>query len=162
MNRQQRIRTLLLLTWMAVIFLYSARPADVSTQDSHLIGSLVADAVQRISQEDWSDREQLVFVEGIDFYVRKAAHLTEYAVLGALLASCMQSFGIVAPRLFWYALAAGILYAVSDELHQYFVPGRACQLRDMAIDGIGVGLGAAGFLGWGKRNGFTSIFCKGY
>lgn len=162
MNRQQRIRTLLLLTWMAVIFLYSARTADVSTQDSHRIGSLVADAVQRISQEDWSDREQLVFVEGIDFYVRKAAHLTEYAVLGALLVSCMQGFGIVAPRLFWYALAAGILYAASDELHQYFVPGRACQLRDMAIDGIGVGLGAAGLLGWGKRNGFTSIFCKGY
>lgn len=162
MNKQQRIRTLLLLTWMAVIFLFSARPADVSTQDSYLIGSLVAEAVQRLSQEDWSDREQLVFVEGIDFYVRKAAHMTEYAVLGVLLMGCIHSFGVGMPRLFWYVLAAGILYAVSDELHQYFVPGRACQLRDMAIDGAGVALGAAVFLGWGKRQVFTSIFCKGY
>lgn len=162
MNTQQRIRTLLLLTWMAVIFLYSARPADVSTQDSHFIGSLIAEAAQRISQEEWSEQDHMVFVESIDFYVRKAAHMTEYAVLGVLLMGCLKSFGVSVPLLWRYALAAGILYAASDEFHQYFVPGRACQLRDVVIDGIGVGLGVLGFLGWGKRKVFTSIICRRY
>lgn len=162
MNKQQRIRVVLLLGWMAVIFLYSSRPADVSTEDSHLIGKLVAGVAQRISQEDWTDQKQLIFVEGIDFYVRKAAHMTEYAVLGVLLAGCLRSFGLAAPRLWRYALAAGILYAASDELHQYFVPGRACQLRDVAIDGVGVALGLAVFFCWGKRKVFTSIFCRRY
>ena len=162
MNTQQRIRTLLLLSWMAVIFLYSARPADISTQDSHLIGNLVADVAQRIGQEDWTDQEQLMFVESIDFYVRKAAHMTEYAVLGGLLMGCLQSFGLSMPRLWRYALMAGVLYAASDELHQYFVPGRACQMRDVVIDGIGVGLGVVVFLLWGKRKVFTSIFCRMY
>lgn len=50
-------------------------------------------------------------------------------------------------RLWRYALTAGILYAASDELHQYFVPGRACQLRDVVIDGLGVLIGVlAGYL----------------
>ena len=39
--------------------------------------------------------------------------------------------------------AIGTLYAVSDEVHQYFVPGRSCELRDMLIDACGVAVGAA-------------------
>lgn len=30
-----------------------------------------------------------------------------------------------------------IIYATSDEIHQIFVPGRACQIRDILIDSIG-------------------------
>ena len=101
-------------------------------------------------------------MENIDFYVRKAAHMTEYAVLGGLLMGFLQSFGVSMPHLWRYSLMAGILYAASDELHQYFVPGRACQLRDVVIDGIGVGLGVIVFLLWGKRKVFTSIFCRMY
>ena len=39
------------------------------------------------------------------------------------------------------AITVGSLYAVFDEIHQYFVPGRACQLRDMVIDICGVAAG---------------------
>jgi len=38
-------------------------------------------------------------------------------------------------------LILGFLYAVSDEIHQYFVPGRAMQARDVLIDTAGVLLG---------------------
>lgn len=146
MNKQQRIRVFLLLTWMTIIFIYSSRPADASTQDSYLVGNLVAVVAQQWSQMDWSDQEQLLFVEDIDFYVRKAAHMMEYAVLGVLLMGCMQSFGLAMPRLWKWALVAGVIYAASDEFHQYFVPGRACQLRDVAIDGGGVVIGVVGFI----------------
>ena len=39
------------------------------------------------------------------------------------------------------ALLIGILYAVSDEFHQLFVPGRAGQFRDVLVDGAGTVLG---------------------
>jgi VanZ family protein len=72
-----------------------------------------------------------------DTILRKAAHVTEYSVLGALL---LRALGREAP-----ALAAGIAYAATDELHQHFVRGRHGAPVDVAIDAIGV---AAGMLLW--------------
>jgi VanZ family protein len=64
-----------------------------------------------------------------DFVLRKLAHLSEYAILGALLARALPGLA---------ALWAGIAYAVTDELHQHFVPGRHAALLDVAIDATGV------------------------
>ncbi len=63
-----------------------------------------------------------------DLALRKAAHFSEYAVLGALLARAVREFP---------AFALAVLYAVSDELHQTFVPGRAGTLLDLGIDAGG-------------------------
>jgi VanZ family protein len=68
-----------------------------------------------------------------DLILRKIAHAGEFALLGALLARAFRD-----DRL---ALAAGIAYAASDELHQHFVPGRVGSPLDVAIDSVGVALG---------------------
>ena len=68
-----------------------------------------------------------------DLILRKCAHVTEYAVLGFLLARLV---GREAP-----ALLLGILYAASDELHQSFVRGRHASPIDVAIDGVGLVIG---------------------
>jgi len=68
-----------------------------------------------------------------DLVLRKCAHLTEYAVLAFLLA---RAFGREAP-----ALLVGVLYAVSDEVHQAFVSGRHASPIDVAIDTVGLLLG---------------------
>ena len=72
---------------------------------------------------------------GWDFALRKLAHAAEYGVLGALLARATGRGGL--------ALALGTLYAVSDEIHQTFVPGRMGSPLDVAIDAIGVACGIA-------------------
>ncbi len=72
-----------------------------------------------------------------DTILRKGAHLTEYAVLGALLYRALGREPL--------ALAVGIAYAATDELHQYFVRGRHASPVDVAIDAVGV---AAGMLVW--------------
>ncbi|MGL6280029.1 MAG: VanZ family protein [Gaiella sp.] len=72
---------------------------------------------------------------GWDLLLRKLAHLAEYAVLGFLLARAVGST--------WVALALGALYAISDEVHQTFVPGRAGRPLDVAIDTLGVAIGIA-------------------
>jgi VanZ like protein len=70
---------------------------------------------------------------GWDTVLRKIAHTGEYAVLGALLLRATASARL--------ALALGVLYAVSDEVHQTFVPGRAGSPVDVAIDAVGVACG---------------------
>ena len=70
---------------------------------------------------------------GWDTLLRKSAHMTEYAILGALL---LRALGRETP-----ALAAGIAYAATDELHQHFVRGRHASPLDILVDAVGVTLG---------------------
>jgi VanZ family protein len=70
---------------------------------------------------------------GWDLVLRKIAHAAEYAILGALLARATRRGGL--------AFALGALYAVSDEVHQAFVPGRMGSPVDVAIDAVGVAIG---------------------
>ena len=67
---------------------------------------------------------------GWDLVLRKLAHAAEYGVLGALLLRAAGRAGV--------AILLGVLYAVSDEVHQAFVPGRQGALLDVAIDAAGV------------------------
>ncbi len=72
-----------------------------------------------------------------DTILRKGAHLTEYAILGALLYRALQREAV--------ALATGIAYAATDELHQHFVRARHASPVDVAIDAVGL---AIGMLAW--------------
>ena len=72
---------------------------------------------------------------GWDLVLRKLAHATEYAILGALLVRATGR-----PT---FAFGLGVLYAVSDELHQIVVPGRHGAPLDVAIDAVGVAVGIA-------------------
>jgi VanZ family protein len=70
---------------------------------------------------------------GWDLFLRKAAHVTEYAILALLLARALHR---EVP-----ALVLGVLYAASDEFHQSFVRGRHGAPLDVAIDSIGLLIG---------------------
>lgn len=76
----------------------------------------------------------------------KLAHLGEYAILGALLARALLGVGRWrAGQALAAALVAGALFGASDELHQWFVPGRSADVLDFLVDSLGVALGAAGY-----------------
>jgi len=68
-----------------------------------------------------------------DLVLRKIAHAGEFAVLGALLMRALRDERA--------AFAAGVAYAISDEVHQVFVPGRVGSPLDVAIDSVGVAVG---------------------
>ena len=68
-----------------------------------------------------------------DTLLRKAAHMTEYAILGALL---LRALGRELP-----AFLVGVAYAVTDEIHQHFVEGRHASAIDVALDSVGVAVG---------------------
>ncbi len=82
---------------------------------------------------------------GFDFN-DKIYHLMEYLIFGFLLSRSGRDFrDRVKYPLFVMVLFAGTLYAASDEIHQYFVPGRECDVRDFAADVAGIVLGFAGY-----------------
>ena len=74
---------------------------------------------------------------GWDVVLRKLAHGAEYAVLGFLLVRALRRAQV--------AFALGVAYAVTDEIHQYFVSGRHGSPVDVAIDAVGV---LVGVLAW--------------
>lgn len=83
-----------------------------------------------------------------DFLVRKSAHFLEYTGLCLLLSfACAATWG---RRYTAVSLPIASLYAITDEVHQRFVPGRSCQAADWAIDTAGAALGllCAGVLLW--------------
>ena len=131
------------LAAMAFIFVHSAMPGRVSGSESGYFAELLS-SITGIS----FDTSQ--------FIVRKAAHFTEYLVLGSCLTvnvldlkagkafsrsgrSPRKDFIAGHPRL--SAWIAGTLYAASDEFHQLFVEGRTCTFRDVCIDSAGAAAG---------------------
>lgn len=135
---------ILAVLWMALIFLFSARSAEVSTGDSHFVGKVVGEILNE-DFEEWSDGEQTEYIEQVDHAVRKTAHFTEYAVLGLLLVGAGS--GVCG---FWEMFRLWIMgsgYAAADEFHQLFVPGRSGQISDVFLDSAGVFCGVlCGFL----------------
>ena len=75
-----------------------------------------------------------------DFVVKKLAHIAEYATLSLLLYRGFMASGFKSGKAGVYAIVLSIIYAISDELHQSFTPGREPRVRDIIFDTIGAGL----------------------
>ena len=74
-----------------------------------------------------------------DTILRKASHITEYFILTLLLYRAFKgSFNLSSFYLTFWSLGLSFLYAVSDEIHQAFVPTRNPSPNDVFIDTIGI------------------------
>lgn len=116
---------------MTVIFSFSAQPA---TESSELSGRITG-FLSGLLGEDLAQH-----LQWLEFLVRKMAHFSEYGLLGVLAGGLLLAYGHP-PRRQWIALAGCAVYAVSDELHQMFVPGRSPGVRDVCIDSAGACVG---------------------
>ena len=75
----------------------------------------------------------------LDFIIKKTAHVVEYAILFWLLFRAWTNKGAeVKQSVMIYGLILCFVYALSDEWHQTFVPGREGTLRDVGFDTIGM------------------------
>ncbi len=75
--------------------------------------------------------------------IDKIVHMIEYAVFGILLMLAFSSEGQekISKRTELYSAIIGVLYGLSDEIHQYYVPGRISAVSDLCADAIGIILG---------------------
>lgn len=122
------------LLWAAFIFFMSAHSgSDLSSGEG-----LVAHVKRWLASVAAG-----VFGPGVDV-VSPAAHFVEYAVFGVLLFGALRwTFPYQRSwRLAAVAIVIASLYGVTDEVHQYFVPDRACDPLDWLTDTAGATLGA--------------------
>lgn len=93
-------------------------------------------------------------VEGfVEFFIRKGAHLGVYFILGFLVFRLIRTYISQPSKTFFISFFLVVLYAATDELHQYFVPNRTGIIDDVILDSIGglLGIIVAIFL-YKKRN----------
>ncbi len=132
-----------LAAWMAVIFLFSAQTAEDSAQVSQTVGYRIASWQNRVFHQGKTEEELLAQAESLQFFVRKGAHMCEYAVLAALALLHLSCYPFSGGKAAALAFALTACYAATDEFHQIFVPGRAGQVTDVCVDSAGGLLGIA-------------------
>jgi VanZ family protein len=72
------------------------------------------------------------------FFLRKIAHITEYAILTFLLIRALKGYQLTNGRVLILATSLAIAYAIFDEYHQTLISGREGTPRDVLIDSLGV------------------------
>lgn len=73
-----------------------------------------------------------------DVFWRKLAHATEFGILNLLLFRAFWGQEFNFKKALVWSFLLSVIYAFSDELHQYFVPDRECRLKDVGIDSLGI------------------------
>jgi VanZ family protein len=127
------------LAFMAVIF-----SASGDRKSAHRSSRLIEPLLRWLFPDLTNDTVWLVVL-----VVRKCAHVTEFAILALLLWRALRASTSPRSRAWSWRLARNawwlaVLYAASDELHQWFVPDRQASGWDVLIDASGA---AAALLG---------------
>ena len=123
------------LVWTVVIFILSTRAFGL-VWSTNVLWKILTHLSLSVPPRTLLD---------INLFIRKLAHVFEYAILAALLYRLVRPPAQNGwhPRSAFTSILAGAVYAASDELHQLFVPGRLASVRDWAIDMVGIVLGTS-------------------
>ena len=125
------LNIILLVICMVSIFLFSSEDRDTSTNTSIETTKKVISVVS--NDEDTSTKIAKDYFNE----VRKSAHLIEYFCLGILAINVLKDYHKINIWMVLICIIFCMLYALSDEIHQIYVPGRSCELRDIFIDTSG-------------------------
>jgi VanZ family protein len=131
---------------MGLIFYYSTQKGG-SHETQSLLDQLLTDYLPPIrrllSQAD---------LNTLNYAVRKLAHFTEYAILTTLgYWACSKALNQMPLAAVRNALLVAILFAISDEFHQAFEPGRMSLITDVFIDSLGASVAAVLLLKFAAR-----------
>lgn len=132
---------------MSLIFFLSHQDKDASKETSEWVLALLN--VFNLDIET-------LRAYNVSFFIRKAAHMTEYFVL-FLLTHRLLIWHYPDRKMYGYALLFCGLYAATDEFHQSFVPGRGASIIDVGIDTTGAILALVVYLLWRKIKGNVSL-----
>lgn len=125
------------ILWMIFIFCLSSQEAEQSNRLSTEVTKVIVSTIEKVAPETDFD------IKSLNNIIRKNAHFFTYLVLCILTMATFRISGASISRSIILASAVCIAYAMMDEVHQLFVPGRGGQVIDVVIDtaGAAVGLG---------------------
>ena len=128
------IKLILIVLWMALIFSFSADDADKSTSKSD---GVIIKMTETVLNKKLSDSEKEKYTTMFIVPVRKSAHFTLYFILGILVFLFVKDFTTMKYKVVLISVLVVLLYSISDEVHQLFVPGRSGEVFDVMIDTMG-------------------------
>ena len=126
----------LVLIWMLTVFMFSNQNGEKSQGTSRKISAIVAQIFTH--NQEINEDEKEVILEKVDHVIRKMAHYSIYAIGGILLYNYIRTLTTKTKKAIVIAILLGIIYAITDELHQYFMNGRSAQITDVIIDSLGI------------------------
>lgn len=122
-----------------VIFNFSAQDGEKSGSISQKVTEFIVNIVSKIKTMDVATK--LRYIEKLHPIIRKLAHFGVYTVVGFSVMGFMCTFDMRNIFKLLISFFIGVTYAISDEVHQYFIPGRNASIIDVGIDSLGVLIG---------------------
>lgn len=122
---------------MYCIYSFSAQNGTTSSNLSYKVSFKIVQITDHALNLDLSNEQMVQGIRRIHFYVRKAAHFSEYFLLAVSIACPLYVYGI---RGIWLLVTSGLFcigFASLDEFHQLYVSGRSGSIRDVCIDSSG-------------------------
>lgn len=135
MNYKKIILLILIVIWMGSIFIFSNQRGEKSSNTSGGTINFILKKlpfVKDLNEQDFSD-----LAEKLQLPVRKLAHFTMYAIGGVLFYMLFNEYNLEDKNKLIYSFCLCLTYAILDEVHQCFVPGRSAQITDVLIDSVG-------------------------
>ena len=139
-------RTLFRITMLILLGLTFASIFNFSSQDGQTSSGLSRKVARKIVDvfpytKNLSEKTKNKIVEKSQPNIRKGAHFSIYTLVGIFIMSFISTYKIHLKYKFLVSTLVGLLYAISDEIHQGYTPGRTPSIMDVGIDTCGVFLG---------------------
>ena len=128
---------LLIILCITFIFSNSFMNADQSIEESSRVVKAIEKAVNTLCKGNTPEKVTLFFDTRFNDFLRDIAHFLEFLILGILTILYSNRFKSTVLRKASLVLLFCIAIALIDETIQFFSPGRAFELSDLALDGSG-------------------------
>lgn len=141
-NLLRGILIVLLLCTFYIIFGFSSQDGEKSGGISKKITEFILEKSSKYNSLEQTKKEEVS--KRTERIIRKIAHFSIYTLVGFLLMALFSTYENIKRKYQIYISAIiGILYAISDEIHQSFIPERGPKITDVFIDSLGVFFGMA-------------------
>ncbi len=137
MSRYRILSFVPAIALLCLIFSFSAQTG----KESGSLSYKMMEIKNQVFQENKNEIQITRAAEKIHYYVRKAAHMTEYFLLALSFAYPLYLYKVRGRKLFFIVICVCVLAAGLDEYHQTFVAGRGPSIKDVGIDSTGAFIG---------------------
>ena len=138
-NILRAIIIILLILVFMMIFNFSSQNGEKSGSLSREVTNIVTKDIKSIQELEENKKEEVL--SEIEHIIRKIAHFSIYTLVGILMMSLMNTYDLEQIKRVGISFGVGVLYAISDEIHQSFTPDRTPLVSDVCIDSCGVIVG---------------------
>lgn len=135
------VKCIIAIICCIIIFSFSAVPATASTKQSK---GLTYNVIKLLNGNKLTEKELVKLTKRVNPVIRKIAHFSIYMILAIFTYMFIEELNIKSKsekerlrKNILYTCIFCIIYAIFDEIHQIYVPGRTGKVIDVVIDTLG-------------------------